>query len=170
MPDQREPVQIAARITDSTGLIYFTEPVRGLKLERPGFSVELCKPYDVPQAFTSCQYGVRINRGPRSEKFKVSGEPPRIVAARFALSCWNAPSSSGLSVNAIPLEEKRRNGAGSHFFISLPLRPVTALKKGENIRSTIPGPARQSDIHWPGVMRFWPVRRKPARRAIDEVR
>ena len=152
VPDQREPMQIAARITDATGLIYFTEPVGGLKLERPGFSVELCKPYDVPQAFTSCQYGVWINRGPRSEKFKVSGEPARIVDARFALSCWNAPSSSGLSVNEIPLEEKRTNGAGSHFFFSLPLRPLSALKQGENILSTIPGPGRQSDIHWPGVM------------------
>ena len=112
VPDQREPMQIAARITDGTGLIVFTEPVGGLQLERPGFAVELCNPYDVPQAFTSCRYGVWITRGPRSERFKVGGEPARIVDARFALSCWNTPSSSGLSVNEVPLEEKRTNGSG----------------------------------------------------------
>ena len=153
VPDQREPMQVAARIVDSTGLIYFTEAVGGLKLVRPGVSVELCKPYDVPRAFTSCQYGKWIEPGPRTEKFVVAGDPARIIDGRFVMSAWNAPAWSGYALNGTPLEKPElTNGGGSHFFFSLPLRPLTLLQRGENTLSTVPGPARQSDIHWPGVM------------------
>ena len=48
IPDQTEPLQIAARIVDDTGLTYLTPAVTCLRLKRPEFSVELCKPINVP--------------------------------------------------------------------------------------------------------------------------
>ncbi|MCX6628041.1 MAG: hypothetical protein NTW28_10480 [Candidatus Solibacter sp.] len=149
-PDQTNPIQIAARITDDRGMIYLTRPAGGLSLARSGISVELAKPYDVPMSFTSCQYGAYVPPGSRAEKFFLKGDVTRIVAARFAISCWNAPSNHGFTVNGQPLEGVKLEGyAGNHHLFVVPLNPVTVLKAGENVFATIPGPARSSDVHWP---------------------
>ena len=151
-PDQRNPIQIAARLTDDQGIIYLTKPVAELSLARTGISVELAKPYDIPMGFTSCQYGAYITPGPQAEKFVVKGDPAKIVAARFAMSAWNAPSNHGFAINGQPLEGvKLEDYAGNHHLFVVPLNPVGLLKAGENTFATIPGPGRSSDIHWPGV-------------------
>ncbi len=152
VPDQKGPMQIAARIINDQGLIYMTRPIDGLSFLRPNVSVELCKPYDVPMAFTSCQYGAYVTPGSKGEKFTVRGDPKNMLAARFAISCWNAPSNHGFTVNGQTLEGVKLEGfAGDHHLFIEPLAPLTALKAGENTFTTVPGPARSSDIHWPGV-------------------
>jgi hypothetical protein len=152
VPDQRRPIQIAARIVDDNDLIYVTAAVGGLTLERPGLSVELAKPYDVPMGFTSCQYGAYITKGPKLEKIALQGDPANIVAARFVMSAWNAPSNHGFTVNSQALEGVQLEGfGGDHHLFVVPLNPVSVLKHGENIFATIPGTGRSSDIHWPGV-------------------
>ena len=83
VPDQPGPMEIAARITDSTGLIYMTEAVGGLSLIRPGLSVELCKPFDVPRSFSGCQYGEWVIPGVRTEKFTVTGNLSKVLDARY---------------------------------------------------------------------------------------
>ena len=143
VPDQREPIQVAARIIDATGLTFFTEPVGGLKLERPGVSVELCRPYDVPQGFTACQYGVWVHQGSRAEKFTLGGDPARILDARLAMSCWNAPAFGGFTVNGMSLDEiKFTEGDGSHFFHTMPPRPLSACIRATRAGSN--GEARRS--------------------------
>jgi hypothetical protein len=152
VPDQKKPTQIAARITDSTGLIYMTDAVSRLSLVRPGLSVELCKPYDIPKAFTSCQYGIYIGTGPQAEKFDVKGDLSKILDAKFAISCWNGPAGHGFTVNGVTLADAKIEGyEGTYHLFVEPLRPLTALKPGTNVFATIPGPKRSSDIHWPGV-------------------
>ncbi|MEM9660491.1 MAG: hypothetical protein AAF961_19170, partial [Planctomycetota bacterium] len=47
-PDQTEPMQVAARIMDDEDLVFFTPAASELQLSRPGASVELCKPSEVP--------------------------------------------------------------------------------------------------------------------------
>lgn len=88
VPDQNIPMEFAAVITDETGLIYLTEPVKGIQLERPGLSVELCKPYEVPRSFTGCQYGTWIFEGPRTEKFYIKGDLSKIINARYVITSW----------------------------------------------------------------------------------
>jgi len=66
VPDQPAPMEIAARVTDATGLICVTGPVGGLRLVRPGLSVELCRPIDTPRSFTGCQYGEWVVPGVRA--------------------------------------------------------------------------------------------------------
>jgi hypothetical protein len=152
VPDQKRPIQIAARITDGQGLVTMTKAVAGLELLRPGLSVELAKPYDVPMGFTSCQYGAYVTLGAKAEKFNVQGNVTKIVAARFAISAWNGPSNHGFTVNGQPLEGVKLEGfAGNHHLYVEPLTPVSTLKAGENSFATIPGRGRSSDIHWPGV-------------------
>jgi hypothetical protein len=48
VPDQDQPVRIAARIRDTKGVYYMTQSVDDLVLTRPHRSVVLYKPYDVP--------------------------------------------------------------------------------------------------------------------------
>jgi hypothetical protein len=152
VPDQPGPMEIAARITDSTGMIYVTEAVGGLKLVRPGLSVELCKPFDVPRSFTGCQYGTWVIPGVRTEKFTIKGDLSRILDARYVIASWgNLKECHGYKINDVLLEGKP---AGADWFYNLstpPLRPLAALKAGDNTFSTVVGPGRMPDIYFPGV-------------------
>ena len=152
VPDQKRPIEIAARITDDQDVVFMTKTVGGLELLRPGISVELAKPYDVPVGFTSCQYGAYVTPGSKAEKFILKGDVTKIVVARFAMSCWNGPANHGFSLNGQTLEGVKLEGfAGNHHLFVEPLAPLSALRAGENIFATIVGPGRSSDIHWPGV-------------------
>jgi hypothetical protein len=152
VPDQKRPIEIAARITDDRDLVFMTEAVGGLELLRPGISVELAKPYDVPMGFTSCQYGAYVTPGSKADKFTLKGDITRIVAARLAISCWNGPSNHGFTLNGQTLEGVKLEGfAGDHHLFVEPLAPFSVLQSGENTFATIVGPGRSSDIHWPGV-------------------
>jgi len=152
VPDQPGPMEIAARITDVTGLIYMTEPVGGLKLVRPGLSVELCKPVDVPRSFTGCQYGEWVIPGVRSQKFTVKGDLSKILDARYAIASWgNQKECPGYTINGVLLQDKPA-GADYYYNLSMPpIRPLTALKAGENTFSTVVAKGRMPDIYMPGV-------------------
>ncbi|MBM4089749.1 MAG: hypothetical protein FJ276_10020, partial [Planctomycetes bacterium] len=63
VPDQPRPFRLAARVTDESGLTYFTEAVDGLTVRRDGLSVELCKPYDVPKQWLT-------RKGEHQQKFR----------------------------------------------------------------------------------------------------
>ncbi|TNF43436.1 MAG: hypothetical protein EP310_04555 [Bacteroidetes bacterium] len=52
VPDQPKPFQLAARVTNAEGIIYMTQPVENLQFER-SFSVELCKPYNIPRRWAT---------------------------------------------------------------------------------------------------------------------
>lgn len=159
IPDQPSALDIAARITDSTGLIYMTESVGGLKLSRPGLSVELCKPYEVPGCFTSCPWGEIGNpyfswvaAFSRSEKFMVKGDLSKIIDARYVIASWgNLKECPGYKINDVLLNDKPE---GDNWFYNLsmpPIRPLSALKAGENTFSTIGGQGHMPDIYMPGV-------------------
>jgi hypothetical protein len=152
VPDQPGPMEIAARITDATGLIYMTEPVGGLKLVRPGLSVELCKPVDVPRSFTGCQYGEWVIPGVRSQKFTVKGDLSKILDARYVIASWgNQKECPGYTINGVLLQDKPA-GADYYYNLSMPqIRPLTALKAGENTFSTVVAKGRMPDIYMPGV-------------------
>lgn len=152
VPDQPGPMEIAARITDSTGLIYMTEAVGGLKLVRPGLSVELCKPFDVPRSFTGCQYGEWVIPGIRTQKFTVKGDLSRILDARYVIASWGGLTlCHGYQINGVLLEDKPAGADWLYNLSTPPIRPLTALKPGENTFATVVGPGRVPDIYMPGV-------------------
>ncbi|MCU0914986.1 MAG: hypothetical protein MUC88_10535, partial [Planctomycetes bacterium] len=92
VPDQKQPMAIAARIVGANGLIYMTEAVKDLALERPGFSVELCKPYDVPKKWVT-------RTGEKREHFVVAGDLSHAVAAQIVWSSWSPGYMRGVSIN-----------------------------------------------------------------------
>jgi hypothetical protein len=152
VPDQPGTIDISARITDNTGLIYMTEAVSGLRLARPGLSVELCKPFDVPRSFTSVQYGVWVIPGVRSEKFAIKGDVANIIDARYIMASWgDQKGCHGYSINGVQLED---NPGGENWLYNLsktPVRPINVLHPGENTFSTVVGEGRMPDIYLPGV-------------------
>lgn len=151
LPDQSEPLSLAARLTGPDGLIYLTPAVTHVRLQRP-FQVELLKPYGVPRNFTACQYGIYVDPGPKFEGLDLHGDPARIVDAQLIVPCWNCPSTRGFTLNGRVLDLPPFPGKpGSFHFAIVPLRPLTALRRGDNRLGTIPGPGRMSDIALPGV-------------------
>jgi len=152
VPDQPGLIDIVARITDNTGLIYMTEAISGLRLDRPGLSVELCKPFNVPRSFTSVQYGVWVIPGVRSEKFAIKGDIANIIDARYIMASWgDQKGCHGYSINGVQLQD---NPGGENWLYNLtktPVRPINVLRHGENTFSTVVGEGRMPDIYLPGV-------------------
>ena len=150
IPDQAKPFELAARITDETGLIYFTEPVIGLTFNRTGLSVELCKPYAVPALWVT-------RRGEKSEKIRVAGDLSKSVAAQLVWCSWSPGYMNGLYVN----DRKVFEAEGPHYAYyahRVPLKDLGALKPGENVIKTGQTPKRNGhmvhgmEVNWPGIM------------------
>lgn len=152
VPDQPGPMAVAARITDATGMIYLTRPARGIRLVRPGLSVELCKPFDVPRSFTAAQYGAWVVPDARTQQFRVRGDLAKAVDARYVLASWgDLAACRGYAINGVALEDKPAGENWRYNLSAPPIRPLSVLRAGENTFSTIPGPGRLADVYLPGA-------------------
>ena len=150
LPDQELPMQIAARIVDDSGMIYMTEAVTGLGLQREDFSVELCKPYDVPMKWLT-------RKGEAEEKFAVNGDPKKAVAARLVWSSWSPGYMNGVFINGIKVFDSE----GPHYKYydhCVNLSDTTPLVKGTNVLKTGKTPLYDGhmvhgmEVNWPGIM------------------
>lgn len=150
IPDQHEPMQFAARITDESGLTFLTAAVGGVKLERPGFSVELCRPFDVPKKWVT-------RSGEKSETFRVTGDLARASAAQFVWSSWSPGYMNGLFLN----DQKVFDVEGPRYacyWHRVPLADLSALRPGDNILKTGLTPRHDGkmvhgmEVNWPGVI------------------
>ncbi len=149
IPDQPTPIQIAARIIDDTGLISMTAAEKGLELDRPGLSVELCKPEDVPDNWVT-------RNDAYEQKLTVKGATHSIRAARLCWSIWRPGYMNGLFVNG----EKILHAEGPkyrYFAHVVPLKDLTLLKSGVNTISTGKTPLYDGkmvhgmEVNWPGI-------------------
>jgi hypothetical protein len=137
VPDQTQPMKVRARITDEAGMTYVTEPVEGLRLVRPGRSVEMCKPYNVQPDWVT-------REEPKSENFDIRGNLEQAVAARAICRNWGHNDGAGYALNGHELER-------FHPFTEL---PVKCLKSGQNTLTPHRGGHHGLEICWPGVVVF----------------
>jgi hypothetical protein len=150
IPDQREPVQLIARLTDVSGLTFVTDAVTDLKLVRSGLSVELCRPYDLPKKWVT-------RAGEKSEKFRVEGDLARAAAARLVWSSWSPGYMEGMFLNDVKVFE-REGPRYACFWHDVPLTNLGALRPGENTLKTGMTPKYDGkmvhgmEVNWPGVM------------------
>lgn len=133
VPDQKSPVQIAARITDENGITCITEALRRLRLERPGFSVELCEPYNMPEGWVTRIDGKGCN-------FDVTGNLANAKAAKLVFRYWGGNDDAGAILNETELPLWKSG-------VEL---PIGALKPGQNFISTKKGGHHGMEIVWPG--------------------
>jgi len=149
VPDQRQPIRLAAWVVDETGLTCFTEAAGEWKLLRPGHAVELCKPYDVPKKWVT-------RSGEKEQKFQVAGDLGKAVAARLLWSSWSPGYMNGIYVNSKKVfgREGPRYACFTHC---VPL-DVRALVSGENVLRTGATPKYDGktvhgmEVNWPGIM------------------
>lgn len=150
IPDQSEPMCIAARITDSTGMTYQTEAITGLKLQRTKGSVELCIPCDIPQRWVT-------RSGEKSEYFDVQGDLQNARAAQLVWSSWSPGYMRGISINGKQVFDRE----GPHYqtyYHRVTLNDLGAFNAGRNKLTTGMTPkingqmVHGMEVNWPGIM------------------
>ena len=150
VPDQEQPMAIAARIIDNSGMIYMTEAVDGLSLDRPGFSVELCKPYDIPKKWVT-------RAGEKQEKFVVTGDLSKAFAAQIVWTSWSPGYMNGVFINGTQVFDKE--GPLSHYYFHrVPVSDLSVFVQGVNTLTTGKTPlvngemVHGMEVQWPGIM------------------
>ncbi len=150
VPDQKQSMALAARLVGSNGMIYMTEAVTGLSLDRQGTSVELCQPYDIPKKWVT-------RTGEKQEHFLVTGDLSKAVAAQMVWSSWSAGYIRGVSINGTQVFDTE----GPHYqyyFHRVNVRDVGVFKPGVNTLTTGKTPlidgkmVHGMEVNWPGIM------------------
>ncbi|MHC4511421.1 MAG: hypothetical protein ACYTAO_21135 [Planctomycetota bacterium] len=150
VPDQRQAMQIAARITDSKGMVYVTQAVGDLRLIRPGLSVELCKPYDVPKKWVT-------RRGEKQERFDVTGTLGKAVAAQLVWSSWSPGYMNGVYINGMKVFDNE-GPKYEYYAHRVTIEDVSCFKRGVNVLRTGKTPkingkmVHGMEVNWPGIM------------------
>ena len=150
IPDQREPMQLCARITDRSGLTYQTPALTGLRLQRPGLSVELCKPYDIPVKWVT-------RSGAKSERFEVRGDLSQARAAQLVWCSWSPGYMRGIEINGTPVFDREGPNYQTYYH-RVTLNDVKALRPGTNTLTTGKTPkingkmVHGMEVNWPGIM------------------
>jgi hypothetical protein len=150
LPDQREAMQICARITDREGITYQSEAVGGLILDRPGLSVELCKPYDIPPKWVT-------RSGEKTERFEVRGDLARARAAQLVWSSWSPGYMRGLKINGTAVFDREGPNYQTYYH-RVPLMDPGVFRPGTNTLTTGKTPkingkmVHGMEVNWPGIM------------------
>lgn len=149
LPDQEEPMKLAAFIHLKNGYSYMTDVVEDLVLERPGYSVELCKPYQRPKGWFT-------RNGEFTERFQVKGDIEKISEARMIFRSWSPGYFNGIYINdfVVFIKEGPRY---DYFLHEIPIE-THVLNKGKNKLKTGKTPlyhgemVHGAEVQWPGIM------------------
>lgn len=155
VPDQDQPIKIAARIIDETGMVYITPPVEGLTLERPGVNVKMYRPYDVPKVWVTrkAEYHSHFDIPQTADLTKIS-------SVRLMWTSWSAYYSAGILVNGTKVIPKPSPAAHYDYAFHSISIPGDVLKKGQNTITTeqkqfIDGvKVHGMEVMWPGMVPF----------------
>lgn len=164
LPDQGN-IKVAARVTSNTGLIYFTEAIEGLKLERD-YSVELCKPYDQPKNWVT-------RAGEFTAKFDMKTDPSKIDEARACWVSWSPCYSNGVFINDTKIFD-REELCYDYMSHEIDITDPSILNQGLNIIKTGKEPLHDGqmvhgmEVQWPGIMVKVKTKEKPAFKAMAE--
>jgi hypothetical protein len=157
VPDQTEPVELTARITDAYGNVYLTPGVK-VHFRRKGRSVRMYKALDVPEVFA-----VRVGRK-KECKFQVADDLSRARAARIVLSTWSAAHGDEIGLNGTKLVD-RVGLVHNYSFDSIPV-PLRNIKPGDNVFYIFSNTKEHAlEVNWPGpvlLVEYGEDKRKPA--------
>lgn len=143
-------MSIAARIVDSTGMVYMTEAVGGLSLDRVGRCVELCRPYDVPTKWVT-------RSGAHAERFDITGDLANAVAAQLVWSSWSPGYMNGIYINGTRVFDCEGPKYQYHFH-RVTLDDLRVFRAGANVLRTGKTPkvngnmVHGMEVNWPGIM------------------
>ena len=150
VPDQDEPMEIAARMSDETGMITFSESIQDLNLVRDGLSVELCEPYRIPQTWVT-------RKRDFSEKFQVAGDLQKAKACQFVWASWSPGYMYGIYLNNTKVFH-REGPTYQYYAHRINIQEISLLKTGENTLKTGMTPlvggqmVHGMEVEYPGIM------------------
>jgi hypothetical protein len=150
VPDQKQPLAVAARLVGTDGMIYMTDAVTELGLDRDGTSVELCKPYDIPRKWVT-------RSGEKEEHFFVSGDLTKAVAAQIVWSSWSPGYMHGVFINGTRVFDAE-GPRYAYYFHRVIVSDPRVLKPGLNTLTTGMTPkingqmVHGMEVNWPGIM------------------
>ena len=150
VPDQKESLQIAARITDQTDLTYQTMAITDLSLKRTTRSVELCKPYDIPQKWAT-------RSGEKTESFDVRGDLNSAVAAQLVWSSWSPGYMNGILINGAKVFDQEGPRYQTYYH-RVTLTDLSMFHSERNVLTTGKTPKYNGkmvhgmEVNWPGIM------------------
>jgi hypothetical protein len=147
LPDQDQPVRIAAVITNNKGYSYMTPEVGDLMFQRKERKVKMYKSLDVPEAFA-----VRVGRR-KACSIVIDDDLEDAQTACLLLSTWSGKSDDG-SIHEIIINGKRISDNFGRFqdysydFLSVPLEYIREGRNEISIYSVFEG--HSLEINWPG--------------------
>jgi hypothetical protein len=133
IPDQEQPLELAARIHSADGLIYFTEAVTDLRLERD-FSVDVVFPRNPPTRWNT-------RNGRFSATLPVPGNPATATAARLYWASWSPCHCAGMFLNGVEVYRGEDDPCYEYVQHEVAL-PVAILRPGPNQLVTAKTPPR----------------------------
>jgi hypothetical protein len=138
VPDQTMPMRVAVRVVDRDWMCYMSEAASNVRLMRPGYSVEMAKPYNVKSNW--------VTRGTaKSEDFDLVRNPSGATDAKLVFRFWGSHDEKGATLNGGRLE---------HFRTDMTV-PLSLLRAGKNTLTPdgncCPG-HHGMEINWPGVV------------------
>ena len=142
-------MKLAAFVHLKSGFSYMTTAVEDLKLKRPGYSVELCKPYQRPRNWYT-------REGEHSQRFRVHGNPTEAKEAMMVFRTWSPGYFNGIYINDFLVFLKEGPTYAYHAH-QIPVEPQV-LEQGENILKTGKTPRYHGqmvhgvEVQWPGIM------------------
>lgn len=153
VPDQAErSIRLIARVQDSRGFWYVTQPVESLTLHRDNVSVRLYRPQNVPEDFA-----VRVGQTKQCQ-FDLGDAPlDRAIEAALHLRTWHGQTSPHQPIR-INAHSMAPDGKNHHYDYDLLPFPSSALRRGENVFSIRSDTEHHMlEVLWPGpavVVRF----------------
>ena len=146
VPVQSAPVQVMARITDSTGLCHLTQPIPLADLNPPkGQRVQLIEPYAIPP-----RWHVRANRR-MGCKVRFPDDLSRLREVRVILCSWNGHGADTIGINdTVMVADIGRNHDLSYDVLTV---PIGAIKPGEN-EFVVTSKTKEHgiEVQWPGFV------------------
>lgn len=143
---QPAPVQVMARLTDSTGLRHLTLPIAIEDLNPPrGQRVQLIEPFAIPP-----RWHVRANRK-MGCKVRFPEDLSHLREVRVILCSWNGHGADTISINQTAIvADIGRNHDLSYDVLTV---PIGAIKSGENeFLVTSKTKEHGIEVQWPGFV------------------
>lgn len=149
VPDQDQPMQVAARVIDDEGLITLSDAVTELTLDRPNLSVEICRPIDTPDNWVT-------RNGEHQQSVRIEGPLASATAARLVWSSWSPGYMNGLSINGVQVIDTE--GPRYRYYdhrVAVP--DLSVLRSGINVIRTGKTPLHNGkmvhgmEVNWPGI-------------------
>jgi hypothetical protein len=153
VPDQSEPVRLAARITSVHGVTYMTPAVEA-RLVRSVRSVKMYKSGPIPEVF-----GVRVGKR-MTCTVPVPDDPADASDARLAVSTWAGNHADAFGFN----DRKIVDRVGKDDFYSYDLVPFNPkiLRRGDNEFFVFSNTKEHAvEINWPGPAVLLEFRTRP---------